>query len=151
MATDPDLVPPAGAFTHRFEVPSTDVDELGHASNVAWVRWVGEAATAHSAAVGLDLEAYVELGLLWVVRRHEVEYLGEALGGEALEAITWVVDAHGATSRRRTVFRRVYDGATLGHATTTWVVVRTADGRPTRIPKGLLERYGFTPPPGKKR
>ena len=144
MAPDPDFDPPAGAFTRRFEVPHADVDGLGHASNVAWVRWVGEAATAHSEAVGLTFDAYRQMGVVWVVRRHEIDYLGEALGGEALEATTWVVDERGASSRRRTLFRRASDGRVVGRATTTWAMVRAEDGRPTRIPKGLLEKYGFS-------
>ena len=143
MAHDPDFAPPPGAFTHRFEVPASDVDDLGHASNVSWVRWVGEAATAHSQAVGLDLAAYHELGVYWVVRRHEIEYLGSAFGGEALDATTWVVDNRGASSRRRTLFRRAADGQVLGRATTTWALVSAEGGKPARIPRGLLERYGF--------
>jgi acyl-CoA thioester hydrolase len=143
MAHDPDFDPPLGAFTHRFEVPASDVDDLGHASNVAWVRWVGEVATAHSEAVGLDLAAYRQLGVFWVVRRHEIEYLGSAFGGEPLDGTTWVVDNRGASSRRRTLFQRAEDRQVLGRATTTWALVRADDGRPTRIPKGLLERYGF--------
>ena len=67
------MTPPANAHTHRFTVPTSDIDELGHVGNVSWVRWVNEAATEHSRSVGLDLAAYKELGLLWVVRKHEIE------------------------------------------------------------------------------
>ncbi len=138
-----DLLPPANAFSHRFCVPSTDIDDLGHAGNVSWVRWVNEAAAAHSLSIGLDLPAYRELGLLWVVRKHEIEYVGPAFDAESLEAITWIETLKGATSLRRTLFRRTADGATLARAATTWVLVSIATGRPTRVPSELLERYGF--------
>jgi acyl-CoA thioester hydrolase len=143
MAHDREFDPPQGAFTHLFDVPASDVDDLGHAGNVSWVRWVSEVATAHSQAVGLDLAAYRELGVLWVVRRHEIDYLGSAFGGDTIVATTWVVDNRGASSRRRTLFRRLADGQVLGRATTTWALIGAGDGRPARIPKGLLERYGF--------
>jgi acyl-CoA thioester hydrolase len=137
------LVPPANAFTHRFVVSASDIDELGHAGNVSWVRWVNEAAGAHSLSVGLDFEAYKKLGLLWVVRRHEIEYLGAAYAQERLDAVTWVESQRGATSVRRTLFRR--GPALLARAATTWAMITVATGKPTRIPKELLMRYGYAP------
>ena len=135
--------PPANAFTHRFVVADSDIDELGHAGNVSWVRWVNEAAGAHSRSVGLDFEAYKKLGVLWVVRRHEIEYLGAAYARETLDAVTWVESQRGATSLRRTLFRR--GSALLARAATTWALIRVATGKPTRISRELLMRYGYTP------
>lgn len=143
MSNIRDPEPPANAFTHRFEVASNDIDMLGHAGNVSWVRWINAAATAHSQSIGLDLDAYRALGVLWVVRRHEVDYLGQAFEGEPLEALTWIETLRGATSLRRTLFRRLQDGATLCRAATTWVLLDIASGRPKRIPRELLARYGF--------
>jgi acyl-CoA thioester hydrolase len=139
MTRDP--APPANAYSHRFCVPLSDIDDLGHAGNVSWVRWVNDAATEHSGSIGLDLAAYKELGLLWVVRKHEIEYLGSAYADEELEAVTWVESIKGATSLRRTQIRRTADGALLCRAATTWVLINIATGRPTRIPPELLARY----------
>lgn len=138
-----DFKPPANAFTHRFQVSPADIDDLGHASNVSWVRWVQDAAAAHSLSVGLGLEAYRELGVLWVVRRHELDYLGAAFEGQAIEAVTWVHSLKGATSLRRTLLKRAEDHVVIGRATTTWVLVNAVTTKPTRVPKQLLERYGF--------
>lgn len=134
--------PPANAFTHRFVVADSDIDELGHAGNVNWVRWINEAAGAHSLSVGLDFATYKKLGVLWVVRRHEIEYLGAAYAQEMLDAVTWVESQRGATSLRRTLFRR--GSALLARAQTTWALITIATGKPTRIPKELLLRYGYT-------
>jgi acyl-CoA thioester hydrolase len=140
-----DLEPPANAFTHQFNVDKSDIDELGHAGNVSWVRWVNEAAGAHSRAIGLDLEGYRKLGMLWVVRRHEIEYLAAAFEGDPVQAVTWVAALRGATSIRPTLFRRSSDQTLLARASTTWVLLSLPSGRPTRVPKQLLERYGFSP------
>ena len=51
-----ELEVPAKAFTQHFLVPASDIDELGHAGNVSWVRWVGEVAAAHIAGI-LTLES----------------------------------------------------------------------------------------------
>ena len=141
MPSPLDVSPPGGAFVHVFSVSPEDIDELGHAGNVRWVQWLSDAAAAHSRSIGLDLASYREMGVLWVVRKHEIEYLGEAKEGERLEAVTWVDSLRGATSLRRTIFRR--GSQVLARAATTWVLVSMTTGRPTRIPKDLLARYGY--------
>jgi acyl-CoA thioester hydrolase len=141
MVNRTEFSPPAGAFSHRITVAPSDIDELGHANNVVWVRWINEAAIAHSGSVGLDRETYLTLRVIWVVRRHDVEYLAPALAGEELQALTWIADLRGATSLRRTVLRR--DGRLLCRAETTWALIDTTSGKPRRIPREMLERYGF--------
>lgn len=134
---------PEMSFMRRFVVPAAAIDELGHVGNVTWVQWVNDTAIAHSRAVGLTPEVYAGLGVVWVVRKHEIEYLLSALEGEPLSARTWVENLRGATSLRRTEFRRDADGKLLVRARTTWALIDTASGRPRRVPPELLERYGF--------
>jgi acyl-CoA thioester hydrolase len=132
---------PANAFSHRFTVPDSDIDELGHAGNVSWVRWINEAAAAHSRSIGLDLSAYRRLGVIWVVRRHDITYLAPAFASEPVEAVTWVDSARAATSLRRTCFYRDTDNVLLARAETTWALLDIATGKPTRIPRDLMQRY----------
>ena len=129
------------AFCHSFRVEPTDIDDLGHANNVVWVRWINEAAIVHSTHVGLGAEACRALGVLWVVRRHDVEYLLPAFAGETLSAFTWPETLRGASSLRRTLFQR--DGKVLARAETTWVLIDLATGRPRRVPGEMLKGYGF--------
>lgn len=144
MPSLPAHEPPPTAHSHRFVVNAGDIDELGHANNVVWVRWVNEVAIAHSRSVGLGHEVYLRLGVLWVVRRHDIEYLLPALVGQELEAHTWIATLRGATSLRRTVFRRPVDDRVLSRAETTWALIDAATGRPRRIPGEMLARYGFS-------
>jgi acyl-CoA thioester hydrolase len=136
-----DFVPPSGAFIYPLTVQPGDIDYLGHANNVVWVRWVNEAAIAHSEAVGLGATAYFELKVVWVVRRHDIEYLLSALEGEALHATTWVAEMRAATSVRRTLVTRVADGKLLSRATTTWALIDAVTGRPKRVPPEIAARY----------
>src|SRR5690242_11781955 len=48
------IVPEVAVHSLELIVEEADIDELGHASNIAYVRWIQAAAIAHSAAVGLD-------------------------------------------------------------------------------------------------
>ncbi len=133
---------PSSAFAHRFRVQAADIDELGHANNVVWVRWLNEAAIAHSEAVGLGREGMRAFGVLWLVRRHDIEYLEPALLDQELIAFTWPATMHGATSLRRTLIQR--GDRVLARAETTWVLIDAASKRPRRVTADLLAAYGFT-------
>ena len=122
-------------FSHTIEVADTDIDFLGHASNLAYLRWVQDVAIAHSEAVGLDYEAYRKLGGVFFIRRHEIDYLRPALRGDKLEVRTWVDSAAAAKTNRRTEVKRQSDGKILAKASTVWGFVDIKTGRPTRIPE----------------
>jgi acyl-CoA thioester hydrolase len=134
-----------GAFEHRIEVGEEDIDALGHANNVAFVRWIQAVAIAHSDSVGMDFAAYVELGSFFVVRRHEVDYLRPALRGEGLRVRTWIDSAAAAKCERATEILRESDGEVLARARTTWGYVEAATGRPVRIPDSIRLAFGFPP------
>jgi acyl-CoA thioester hydrolase len=130
-------------FRLELTVRDEDVDVLGHASNIAFVRWIQEVAIAHSAAVGFDLDAYQRLGAAFVVVRHEVDYLRPALLGDRIEARTWISSAMVAKVLRSTELVRVSDGQLLAKSLTTWGFVELATGRPRRIREEL--RLAFAP------
>jgi acyl-CoA thioester hydrolase len=119
-------------FAMSFDVDENDIDSLGHA-NIAYVRWIQDAAIAHSAAVGLDLEAYQRLGAVFVVVRHEIDYLRSALRGDRIEARTWVSTVMAAKCQRATELVRGSDGVLLARGLTTWAFIEMATGRPRRI------------------
>jgi acyl-CoA thioester hydrolase len=128
-------------YVLEVEVQPADIDRLGHASNQVYLRWVLEAALAHSTALGLDEDAYIARGQAWVVRRHELAYLKPALGGDRLQVETRVASLSAASSVRRTRILRPSDGAVLMTAVTDWVYVELPRGRPSRVPKDVRSRF----------
>jgi acyl-CoA thioester hydrolase len=128
-------------FVHEVEVLPADIDRLGHASNQVYLRWVLEAALAHSTALGLDEEAYLRMGQAWVVRRHELSYLKPAFAGDRLSVETRVASMGAASSIRRTRIVRPRDGAVLFESVTDWVYVELQRGRPARIPSTVRTRF----------
>ena len=123
----------ARAFELRFEVVQGDIDELGHSSNIAYVRWIQDVAVAHSAEVGLDMAAYQRIGGVFVVVRQEIDYLRPALRGERLKARTWISSVMAAKCLRETEISRESDGVLLARAVTTWGFIEVSTGRPRRI------------------
>lgn len=137
------------AFRLSMEVDARDIDELGHASNIAYVRWIQDVAVAHSAAVGLDVAAYQRLGAVFVVRRHEVDYLRPVLRGERLELRTWIHTVNAAKCQRATQIVRLATSELpekiVANAMTTWGYIDIASGRPTRIPQDVRGAFGYEP------
>ena len=132
-------------YLHEVEVLPGDIDRLGHASNQVYLRWVMDAALAHSTALGLPEDAYFARGEAWVVRRHELRYLKAALAGDRLVVETRVATMSAASSVRQTRILRRGDGAVLCAATTDWVYVALSAGRPIRIPLEIRARFPVEP------
>ena len=128
-------------FERKRIVVADDLDELGHVNNVIWVQFVVELATAHSEAAGLDSRTYHEIGGLWVVRRHELDYRQAALPGEEIVERSWVAESRGARSLRRATFDRASDGVRLVEATTLWAFVDALTQRPRRIPPEVSSAF----------
>jgi len=125
-----------------FEMPVTaanaDIDELGHVNNAVWVRWIQDVATAHWYAMAppAHRDAYV-----WVVVRHEIDYLRAVLLGETVIGRTWVPEPpRGARFDRHVEFKAA-DGKIRVRAKTTWAVLDKATGRPLRVPPEVAAAF----------
>lgn len=122
-----------------------EIDELDHVSNQVYLAWILEAAVAHSDAVGYDQAKYDELGLAFVVRRHEVDYLKPAVLGDTIDIKTWVESWSSVTSLRQTRISR--DGVLLAKGVTTWVLINRSNGRPKRVPQTMVTDFLKDPQP----
>jgi acyl-CoA thioester hydrolase len=132
------------SFELELAVDAQDIDMLGHASNLVFVRWIQDVALAHSAAVGLDFSAYQRIGAVFVVVRHEIDYVRPAMLGDTIVARTWVSDVTAVKCIRHTELTRGRGGDLLAKALTTWGFVAMDTGRPKRITpdvRAAFERY----------
>ena len=128
----------------RFSIPITaaaaDIDELGHVGNLVYVRWILDVAMAHSRALGWDHARYLALGAVFVVRRHELDYVAQVREGDALAGETWVDVWRPASCIRRTELRR--GEQVVARGATTWAFISLASGRPQRITDELRALFG---------
>ena len=127
-------------FPLAIQVGPQDIDGLGHVGNQVYLRWVLDIALAHSAHLGYDHEAYVKLGGIFIVRRHELDYLAQVKLGDEVHAETWVPSWKLASCIRATEIRRG-DQVVL-RAQTTWAFMSLANGRPIKIPDELRALFG---------
>jgi acyl-CoA thioester hydrolase len=116
-----------------------DIDELGHVSNLVYMRWVLEVAEAHSVARGWGHAEYKAAGSGFVVRRHEIDYLAQVTAGQHVIARTWVETWKAASCVRRTDILR--DDKPVARAATTWAFISFTSGRPQRMPDELVALF----------
>ena len=125
-------------FTHAITAKAEHIDELGHVNNAVWVQWIQEVALAHWYSVASpDHQA----AYLWVVVRHEIDYLRAALEGETVTGRTWVGEApKGARFDRHMEFVGE-DGKVKVRAITQWAIIDIASGRPIRVPTEVIAPF----------
>jgi acyl-CoA thioester hydrolase len=125
-------------FEHRIRVAAGEIDRMGHVNNVVYVRYVQDAAVAHWRAATTEEERRTTV---WVVRRHEIDYLKPAIENDEIVARTWVGEPSGATMDRFVEIRRVSDDELLASARTVWVAVDPKSHRPVRVTRQIWSPF----------
>ena len=113
------------------------IDELGHVNNAVWVQWMELVAVADWRAVA---DPAHQDDFVWVVVRHEIDYLRPALAGERIIARTWAGEPKGARFDRHMLFVGA-DGKTRVRSRTDWAIIDKASGRPIRIPTEVAKPF----------
>lgn len=127
-------------FEFPHQVQADEIDELGHAGNFHYVRWMQHAAVAHSTVNGWPTQRYQDLGCGWVVRSHQITYRKPAFEGDALIISTWVTNMRRATSLRRYEIRNQNSGL-LATAETDWAFINYTKQSPVRIPPAVAQCF----------
>ena len=120
-------------FETTYTVIASDIDELNHVNNVVYLSWIQNIANLHWTQLKQDQDtsAYV-----WVVIRHEIDYIGQALLGDSIVAKTWVGETGGIRSIRHVEFYK--NNKLIVKAQTTFCLVNSKSFKPTRITDQIL-------------
>jgi acyl-CoA thioester hydrolase len=130
-------------FGIRTVVGPEDIDDLGHANNVSYLRWVLAAATAHWTHLRAEAPPEATQGVAWVVMRHQVEYVAPAFPGDELEVVTWVPTCTSMTCERFAEISRA--GTVLARSASVYCAIDAANGRPRRITETIRGAIGGPP------
>ena len=129
-------------FDYQLIVGAGDIDSQGHANNVEYIRWMQQAAVAHSDAQGWDSKRYAQIGGTWFVRSHSIEYLIQALQGDSIIIRTWVATLERVRSVRKFRFER--NNELLALAQTLWVWIDLESGKPRPVPGEVAASFEVT-------
>ncbi|MBC7696720.1 MAG: acyl-CoA thioesterase [Burkholderiales bacterium] len=117
-------------FEQPIIITQNDIDENGHVNNISYLKWVQDVAIAHWKSVSTD---HMKAQLLWVVSRHEIDYLKSAYLESTLIARTWVVEPNGATSERYVNICDAKNDSVIAKIKTTWYLLDAISKKPKRI------------------
>ena len=128
-------------YARTFNIRHYECNARGHVTDVSYLRYMEEAAFGASAAAGYDLARYAAMGRLWLIRETDIEYLRPLGYGDSIEVKTWVTDFRRVRSRRAYDFHLAGSGERVACASTDWVFVDSATGRPATIPAEMIVAF----------
>lgn len=125
-------------FQYPIQINQNDIDQLGHVNNVIYLLWVQQAAIAH-----WDSQATADMqkNYIWVVSRHEIDYLKAAYLNSKLIAHTWVGESEGPRSVRFVEIKDAETNAILAKIKTTWILLDASTKRPKRVTDELIAMF----------
>jgi acyl-CoA thioester hydrolase len=129
-------------FSISITVQPADIDDMAHVNNVVYVRWVQDVAAAHW---NMLATAEAKQKYLWVVLRHEIDYLSPAVIDDTVLATTWVGESNGPRSERFVHITNKNTGKVIVKAKTTWCLLDGITLRPRRVDEeviGILKPAG---------
>jgi acyl-CoA thioester hydrolase len=121
-------------FELKLKVTSADIDDLNHVNNVVYVQWMDQVAFEHWEFLTQNnpLPQYI-----WVVLKHEIEYLKQAILGDEIIVKTWVGETKGYKSERLMEFYK--NNQLLVKAKTVWGMLDVENYKPSRIRENVLK------------
>ena len=122
------------SFEHTINVTTEDIDDLNHVNNVVYVKWMDQVASEHWSFLTKEtpLPEYI-----WVVIKHEIEYIKQAVLGDEILVKTWVGETKGFKSERYMEFYK--NDKIVVKAKTVWGMLDAKTYKPTRIRENVLK------------
>ena len=132
----------APQYILTINVRDRDIDAFNHVNNVVYLRWMAEAAWAHSQKLGFDFAAYEARDCGFVVTHHEIDYHRAALADETVYVATWITRNDGRLKlRRRFQMISATHKHTLAMGLTDFASLRLSSARATRMHENYVAGY----------
>jgi acyl-CoA thioester hydrolase len=124
-----------------FRTRHYECDTRGYLKHANYLNYMQEAAFDASAAAGYSLARYATMDRYWLVRETDVEFLHPLRYGDSIQVRTWVADFRRVRSRRAYELRLAGSNRLVARASTDWVFLDTAAGRPVSIPHEMMSAF----------
>ena len=125
-------------FEYEIQVLPEHLDEMQHVNNVVYVGLMQDVANKHWDSIP---PTELEKEIVWVVRRHEIDYLNQAFLGDRLLIRTWTGDHSTVSWIRHCEIVRVTDQKKIISSKSVWVMLDKVTGKPRRIENAILNRF----------
>ena len=114
------------------------LDAINHVNNVVYVQWMQDIAVEHWNSVATDT---LKQELLWMIKRHEVDYFNQAFLGDELTMETWTGDFTNVTWKRHYQIIRPADNKKIISASSVWIPFERKTQRPRRVDDTLIMMF----------
>ncbi|MFM7359373.1 MAG: acyl-CoA thioesterase [Sediminibacterium sp.] len=128
------------SFIHSriIEVKTEHLDALLHVNNVQYLHWMMESAEEHwQIRAPKDMHEQ----FIWVVKKHQIEYTGQAHLGNILLLKTWTGESSGACWWRHFTIQENTTGAGIIKAATQFVLVNRQTGKPHPVRSNIISIF----------
>jgi acyl-ACP thioesterase len=128
----------ANVWTDTFYIHSYEVDPTGTASLKSICNYLQEAAGNHASALGVSVDRLRRDNLTWVLSHLHLEMDRYPGWGEDLTIETWPSGDNELLATREFLLSD-HEGASVGRATSAWLVLDIERRRPVRIPEYIAD------------
>lgn len=129
---------PNSHFRIKITVKPEHLDDVQHVNNVIYVQWMEDIARQHwNTFVSEELQQNV----LWMIKRHEIDYINQAFLNDDLEMHTWTGDYTNVTWKRHYEIIRIADNKKIISAASIWIPLDRKTQRPRRIDDAMLMMF----------
>ncbi|MDE3740621.1 acyl-CoA thioesterase [Maribacter polysaccharolyticus] len=126
------------AYEKRICVSKADLDELDHVNNVRYVQWIQDISKEHwETTAPKEMQA----GILWVVKKHTIDYFSSAVLGDNILARTYIASTKGALSIRCVEMYNSKTNVLLVRAQTEWCLLNALNLKPIRISTAIKNAF----------
>lgn len=122
------------SYEKRIKVSKKDLDDLDHVNNVRYVQWIQDISKEHWQTVAPNA---MQAGILWVVKKHTIDYLSSAVLGDEILARTYIADTKGAISVRCVEMYHHETNRLLVRSLTEWCLLNALTLKPIRISEAI--------------
>jgi acyl-CoA thioester hydrolase len=121
-------------YTFSLIVKKNEIDDLNHVNNINYIKWVQNAAQKHWKILS---STNFDAKYVWVVLRHEIDYLNSAKLNDELTVFTWIGASSGVKSERFVEIKKA--SKLIAKAKTIWCLLDKQTMKPTRIPLEIMK------------
>ena len=125
---------PLKSHSYKIKVSEKEIDELNHVNNMHYLKYMENAAKIHWNMLSNQA---LSKKYVWVVLRHEIDYLFSAKLNNELTVTTWIGESCGVKSERYVEIKK--EGRTVLKSKTIWCLLAKKTMRPVRIPQEILK------------
>jgi acyl-CoA thioester hydrolase len=121
-------------FSYTHKVTADEIDNLQHVNNVVYLNWVQQASEKHWKSIS---NPKVDTAFVWIVLRHEIDYIRPAILNDIVTIKTWIGDSYGVKSERFVTISIAEK--IIAEAKTIWCLLDRKSLKPARISGEVLQ------------